>query len=186
MGPNDPKKTYLRVTLGSSFGNSPGIPYVLEIWPSGHYSPIHNHGGASAVIKGLHGSINVTCYNKNVQSVDGGILCEFDAQKGDITWMDRNWYQTHKLHNKTGDYCATIQCYNYASDDSIHWPYFEYVKCGTYRNQFLPNSDFKFTKMRNKVMQELQGHITATEAGKGVHIFIPEERKHNGHPSKCP
>ena len=51
FGESDPLETYLRVTLGQSVGNSPGIPYVLEIWPSGHYSPIHNHGGCNAVIK---------------------------------------------------------------------------------------------------------------------------------------
>jgi hypothetical protein len=41
--PND-KKTYLRITLGQNNGESPGIPYVMEIWPVGHYSPLHNHG----------------------------------------------------------------------------------------------------------------------------------------------
>ena len=43
--------TYLRITLGYNFGDSPGIPYVLEIWPPGHCSPIHDHGDANAIIK---------------------------------------------------------------------------------------------------------------------------------------
>lgn len=43
--------TYLRITLGQSLGNSPGQPYVVEIWPPGHYSSIHDHGDACAVIK---------------------------------------------------------------------------------------------------------------------------------------
>lgn len=43
--------TYLRITLGQSLGNSPGQPYVVEIWPPGHYSSIHDHGNACAVIK---------------------------------------------------------------------------------------------------------------------------------------
>jgi hypothetical protein len=41
---DDPHETYLRITLGHSLGKSPGIPYVLEIWPTSNYSPIHNHG----------------------------------------------------------------------------------------------------------------------------------------------
>ena len=28
--------TYLRITLGANLGNSPGAPYVLEIWPALH------------------------------------------------------------------------------------------------------------------------------------------------------
>lgn len=32
-------------------GDSPGVPYVLEIWPAGHFSPIHDHGDSNAVIK---------------------------------------------------------------------------------------------------------------------------------------
>jgi hypothetical protein len=51
FGPEDFSATYLRITLGYNLGDSPGIPYVLEIWPSGHYSPIHDHGDANAVIK---------------------------------------------------------------------------------------------------------------------------------------
>lgn len=35
----NPLKTYLRITLGQNNGESPGIPYVMEIWPVGHYSP---------------------------------------------------------------------------------------------------------------------------------------------------
>ena len=29
------KKAYLRITMGKGMGESPGIPYVLEIWPKG-------------------------------------------------------------------------------------------------------------------------------------------------------
>ena len=28
---------------------------MLEIWPSGHHSPVHDHGNACAVIKVLYG-----------------------------------------------------------------------------------------------------------------------------------
>ena len=59
-----PRETYLRVTLGRDRGNSPGIPYVLEIWPKDHGSPIHNHGNAYAVIKVLHGGLTIHVYNK--------------------------------------------------------------------------------------------------------------------------
>ena len=41
--------TYLRVTIGCHRGSSPGVPYVLEIWPAKSQSPVHNHGNAYAV-----------------------------------------------------------------------------------------------------------------------------------------
>lgn len=41
-----------------------GVPYVLEIWPVGSGSPVHNHGGACAIIKVLHGSLTISLYNK--------------------------------------------------------------------------------------------------------------------------
>ncbi|XP_074641784.1 uncharacterized protein LOC141899408 [Tubulanus polymorphus] len=153
FGPNN-KETYLRVTLGHSLGRSPGIPYVLEIWPSGHFSPIHNHGNANAVIKVLHGSIHISIYNKQTTDPNEKPLKEFDAHVGDVTWINRNWYQTHKLHNVTDDFCATIQCYKYDSGDTTYWPYFDYVSDNKTIEEFLPNSDFKFREMRKIVLEE--------------------------------
>ncbi|XP_074641401.1 uncharacterized protein LOC141899145 [Tubulanus polymorphus] len=153
FGPKN-ENTYLRVTLGHSLGRSPGIPYVLEIWPSGHFSPIHNHGNANAVIKVLHGSIHISIYNKQTTDPNEKPLKEFDAHVGDVTWINRNWYQTHKLHNVTDDFCATIQCYKYDSGDTTYWPYFDYVSDNKTIEKFLPNSDFKFREMRKIVLEE--------------------------------
>ena len=36
FGEDNYKTTYLRITLGADLGNSPGPPYVLEIWPAMH------------------------------------------------------------------------------------------------------------------------------------------------------
>ena len=159
FGSFEKNKTYLRVTLGHSLGKSPGISYVLELWPKGHYSPIHNHGNANAVIKVLFGSIHIQIFNKHVHIADTLPLKEFDAHEGDITWINRNWYQTHKLVNTSNDYCATIQCYNYDADDTTHWPYFDYVSNNSTIEEFLPKSDFKFREMREKVLNEYEGQM---------------------------
>ena len=102
--------SYLRVTLGSNRGSSPGIPYVLEIWPANSESPIHNHGNAYAVIKVLHGSIKVTIYNKTWNDEDTQQeLTSFTGKHRDVTWISPNWFQTHKLTNASNQlYCATI------------------------------------------------------------------------------
>ena len=44
-------KSYLRIPAGPSFGQSPGVPYVLEFWPKGSKSPIHNHGNVCGIVK---------------------------------------------------------------------------------------------------------------------------------------
>lgn len=53
------KQCYIRVAVSRSTGHSPGEPFVLEIWPAGHFSPIHSHGLAYGVTRILHGSL--TC-----------------------------------------------------------------------------------------------------------------------------
>jgi hypothetical protein len=64
------KKTFLCVTLGKNHGDSMFGPYVLEIWPAKHGSPIHNHGNSFAVIKVVHGGLTIRVYNKQVDEVD--------------------------------------------------------------------------------------------------------------------
>jgi hypothetical protein len=57
------------------------------------------------------------------------------------------------------DYCATIQCYNYDSGDTTHWPYFDYISANETIAEFIPNSDFRFLEMRNQVMAEYKNHL---------------------------
>jgi len=158
-----PSQTYLRVTLGKHLGISPGIPYVLEIWPPRHSSPIHNHGNANTVIKVLFGKINFKIFNKHEMREEHFVL-EFNGSEGDITWLDRNWYQRHQLTNESDDFCATIQCYKYSKTDITHWSCFEYVSENSTIEEFLPNSDFNFGDMRKKVMEECKQSI--------VHAFF--------------
>ena len=57
-------KKYLRITMGIGRGDSPGNAYVLEIWPPGASSPIHNHGAVCGIVKILHGTIQNGVFNK--------------------------------------------------------------------------------------------------------------------------
>lgn len=167
---------YLRVTLGNEGGDGPGIPYVLEIWPGGNGSPIHNHSNACAVIKVLHGSINVHVYNKlqNAVVMKEGLgnvtptaaneqhLLDVRLDKGDVTWISPFWYQAHKLQNPAtdkGDFCATLQCYKYGDDDKLVWPYFDYLSNAGRIEEFAPDSDFSFINLRNLLIEEYQEHL---------------------------
>jgi len=158
--PNE-KETYLRVTLGVYRGNSPGIPYVLEIWPYKHYSPIHDHGNSYAIIKVIHGSINVHVHNKKMKTHDQKPLKILTIAKGDVTWISPNWYQTHQLINDTpgADYCATIQCYQYGNENDQHWPYFDYVSDQNHIEDFLPNTDFNYIELREELLKEYAAYL---------------------------
>jgi len=162
------KQTYLRVTLGVYRGNSPGIAYVLEIWPQKHQSPIHDHGNAYAIIKVIHGSIDVHVYNKYVQTVHQNPtevvsqepIKKLTISKGDVTWISPNWYQTHQLKNESSeDYCATIQCYQYGDKNDQHWPYFDFISDQNQIEDFLPDTDFDFIPMREKLLEEYSAHL---------------------------
>ena len=148
-------KSYLRITIGENRGNSPGCPNVLEIWPAGAESPIHNHGRCSAVIKVLHGSIQCSIFNKitNPPAKSPELLDMFVASEGDYTWMNDHWFQTHQLKNVSDDYCATLQCYQYAPEDQTHYPQFDYYKHEELA-KFEPGSDLTFDKMKKIVARE--------------------------------
>ena len=157
---------YIRVTLGPDMRTGPGNPFILEIWPPGSESAIHNHGAACAIIKILFGRMKISIYNKATSpspSVDSiKPLKMFDAKQGDFTWMDENWYQTHKLENITDDFCATIQSYRYRSDDKIQWPGFDFIKESQESDSlgiFYPKSDTTFRKMREIVLQEYAEYL---------------------------
>jgi predicted metal-dependent enzyme (double-stranded beta helix superfamily) len=152
--PND-KETYLRITLGQNNGESPGIPYVMEIWPVGHYSPIHNHGESSAIIRVLNGSINVSLF-PYLSSDNVAPFAIADFKKDDITWISPTLNQVHQLKNleKNKDTCITIQCYMYENENTEHYDYFDYIDADNKIEQFEPNSDMDFITFKETIRKE--------------------------------
>lgn len=154
FGKYDPDGTYLRVTIGPNQGDSPGSPYVLEIWPGGHYSPIHDHGAACAVIKVLHGDIWVELFPQ----LEPDLLEYFSEavfHEGDVTFLTPALYQVHRLRNRNpaGHMTATIQCYRYPNDDTRHYEYFDYLG-PTGKEHFTPNSDWEYLEFKSLIRRE--------------------------------
>lgn len=148
-------ETYLRITLGENNGESPGVPYVMEIWPTQHYSPIHSHAGASAVIRVLHGNIHVRLYPFLCSDRDGvAPFDEADFKEGDITWISPTLNQTHQLVNTGNQTCVTIQCYMYEDPDTRHYDYFDYLDHLGHKQQYLPDSDMDFVMFRETMRVE--------------------------------
>ena len=152
-------ETYLRITIGENSGESPGIPYVMEIWPSKHYSPIHSHSNANAIIRVLHGKINVDLYPYLCHDKDGvKPFATKEFNKDDITWISPTLNQTHKLTNIEKDTCITIQCYMYDIEDIIHYDFFDYININGKINKYEPDSDMDFIKFKNLIKKEWENH----------------------------
>lgn len=157
-------ETYLRITLGQNNGESPGIPYVMEIWPVGHYSPIHSHANANAMIRVLNGEINVNLFPFLCGEKDGVPPFGFSSfKKGDVTWITTNLNATHQLKNlDTNTYaCITIQCYMYSTGAKTHYDYFDYLDDTGGIQQYEPDSDMDFIQFKAKIREEWNDvHLT--------------------------
>jgi len=150
-------ETYLRITLNQNNGESPGIPYVMEIWPSGHYSPIHNHAGANAIIRVLHGKIHVKLFPFLCPNGTDISFAEADFNKDEITWISPTLNQTHQLTNLDKKSCVTIQCYMYDQNDKKHYDYFDYIGDDHKTHQYTPDSDMDFLKFKELMKEEWFG-----------------------------
>ena len=145
-------ETYLRITLGQNNGESPGVPYVMEIWPAGHYSPVHSHAGAEAVIRVLEGGIHVDLYPYLSKEATPFLGANF--VKGDVMWISPTLNQTHQLKNTTGSTCITIQCYMYDGSDDKHYDYFDYLDETGAVQQYEPDSDMDFVMFKELMLDE--------------------------------
>jgi len=153
------KEIYLRITLGSAQGDSPGVPYVMEIWPGGCGSPIHNHGGTYAIIKVLSGQIDIDLHRQLPLNSDPPLpLRHVSFQKDQITLITPQANQIHRLRNlkQHTSTCVTIQCYTYPDHDEVHDPFFHYVEgdLPTKSEGFNPLSDCDFRMFKAKVLKK--------------------------------
>ena len=146
------KETYLRITLGANNGESPGIPYVMEIWPSGHFSPVHSHAGAEAVIRVLKGGIHVKLFPFLSDEVEH--FGSADFVEDDVMWISPTLNQTHQLVNTSSGTCVTIQCYMYNKKDDEHYDYFDYLDNSGEIQQYEPDSDMDFVEFKEVMREE--------------------------------
>lgn len=150
------KQCYLRVTIGENLGDSPGAPYVLEIWPGQHYSPVHRHAECNAIIKVLHGSLSCRWF-RSLHTDETVPYQQAVVSAGQVTWLDPGQFQTHQLynHNIEGNMCATIQCYKYSQSDLQHYEYFDYINEETQKVcQFVPNADWRYGDFKALIREE--------------------------------
>jgi len=154
----DVNMVYIRVTIGPDQGNSPGSPYVMEIWPPGKYSPIHDHADTAAVIKILWGEITSRYFNP-LSSIHYGEPLPYTIsiyQQGQAIYLLPFFRQTHQLYNHRSDTaCITIQAYEFLADDYVHYETFDYyLPNDPNLHQFLPTSDFEYANLMQALRKE--------------------------------
>lgn len=155
-------ETYLRITLGTNNGESPGIPYVMEIWPIGHYSPIHSHADSNAIIRVLHGTINVKLYPfLSGQKDDVEHFSSANFSENEITWISPTLNQTHQLMNDESNTktCITIQCYMYDNENSTHYDFFDYLDENSEIQKYEPDSDMDFISFKELMKKEWNNRV---------------------------
>ncbi len=154
FGQSTSKATYLRITMGQHQGLSPGVPYVLEIWPPYHYSPIHKHSNSHGMIRVLYGKLSVKLYaSLNIHHQDSFI--ESLLEQGNVTWLSPGLNQIHKIINPTNKVSITIQAYQYGETDRDHYEYFDYIKNnGKEIDGFFPKRDEDFNIFKRIIQKE--------------------------------
>lgn len=88
-----------------------GSPVVLEIWPAGHYSPIHSHGDSTGIIYCLTGQIDVMVYDR--LDWNAGKVGLLTLTPGQCAWLTDQRFAVHKVYcpMAEGGYAATFHVY---------------------------------------------------------------------------
>lgn len=157
FGKPNTNATYLRLTLGKQEGQAPGHTFVVEIWPPGHFSPIHNHSNAYAIIRVLYGEVLLRLYPELRLNIGQHEPIEQICHEGQITWLLPDLNQTHQLKNVNlyGKTCITLQCYQYGVEDRRHYEYFDYIAIDKQSiGHFDPKSDMDFDLFKIRMKQE--------------------------------
>ena len=124
----------------------------MEIWPSGHYSPVHSHAAAEAVIRVLEGGIHVKLYP--FLSAQAKPFSKANFVKDDVMWISPTLNQTHELRNLGSKTCITIQCYMYDANDNKHYDYFDYLDNDGVIQKYTPDVDMDFLQFKELIHEE--------------------------------
>ncbi|CAF3374963.1 unnamed protein product [Rotaria sp. Silwood2] len=155
FGVSNINATYLRITITMNRGTSPGAPYVFEIWPPGHYSPIHSHANTYGIIRVVYGTINVKLY-RTFNPKRTKPFHDTTLYTDQITWLSPGLNQIHKLENQSPNQtCITIQAYEYRTNEVNPYEYFDFIaNDGINIGKFEPVSDMDYVEFRNLMKKE--------------------------------
>ena len=119
QSPLNSNQVYVRIGFGENYKMGPGNRMVIELWPSKHESPIHQHSSSYSYIKILKGEV----VNKNYPilsecSIGQTVIAEQVFKEGDRTWLSPDQNQIHKIENKTSEGVISFHGYKYGDQGS--------------------------------------------------------------------
>ncbi|UJR29189.1 hypothetical protein I4U23_010403 [Adineta vaga] len=132
-------------------------PLIIEIWPSEHFSPIHNHKKAYGMFRVLYGCIFIRLFPYFASNLPSEIAIEYLVRQDQITWMLPKLNQTHQMKNVDHNSCCIIaQCYSYGDTEQKKTDeVFDYL---TNNNQVIqemkPLVDMNFGEFKEKIRKE--------------------------------
>lgn len=117
-GDDFPEMAYVRVDC---YSKAIQTPCVLEIWPGGHYSFMHEHSNSSGIVFGLAGRVDAMVYEKLDWNAKKLGLVSID--RGQAAWLNRSTFQVHKLFCPLppDEYAATFHIYTGCDDDIFRY-----------------------------------------------------------------
>ena len=142
----DPAKTYLRIGLGlAELGK---FTAVLELWPNGHRSPKHAHGGCAGSVRVVHGALRGNIYDSIIDKKPLPGKEAIKMRKGMTTWLNRQNNFVHEVWCDPDEglpFAMSVHLYK-SCDDEFAWVQDEHhPKKGYYKNQIVkgtPSNDF--------------------------------------------
>ena len=113
-GVKDPTTTYIRVDC---FGKRIQSPCLLEIWPGGHRSPIHEHASSTGLMKGVYGRVDIMLYEGLGTDPRPSALLAVTPDR--CSWMSPDRFQVHKVYCPMDrhDFAATFHIYTDTQSD---------------------------------------------------------------------
>ena len=141
----EPTTTYLRIGLGlAELGK---FTAVLELWPNGHRSPKHAHGGCAGSVRVVHGALRGNIYNsiRDEEPLPGKKAIKMS--KGMTTWLNRQNNFVHEVWcdpREGHPFAMSVHLYK-SCDDEFAWVQDEHHPSGGYFKMIVkgnPSNDF--------------------------------------------
>ena len=153
FGRVEQETTYLRLNFDS---------IIIEIWPPGHYSPIHNHNKAYGAFRVLYGSILIRLFPTLILHPRFDKAIEYLLHKDEMTWMLPTLNQTHQMKNvETKSCCIIAQCYSYDNEKKTNEEIFAYMNPSNGNVQKIKlESDMDFIEFKEKIKDEWNSQLS--------------------------
>lgn len=114
-----PEYAYLRL---DAYGKKIQSPCILEIWPKGQRSPIHEHSEAYGIVHVVKGPLRMDLFkSKRLESGVQPSYCTV-LQEG-TAWLSKEYFQVHQVHGPDKamgiPYAASFHIYGDTIDENF-------------------------------------------------------------------